>query len=298
MTKILGISGKKQGGKDTTANFILGCVMKKYGFIANFKITDKGKLYCFGWANEANQDGVFDYDSTSQFVSSFKKNYLDKHIKLYSFADCLKKEICIKMLGLTWEQCYGTDEQKNSLTHLRWEDMPGIITREKLEDEDGNMLCDWCFHDKDFEESKYPNLDRCLQNTQKALARINLQYHEAGFMTARQVLQYVGTEVFRKMYGDAHVNATINQIKQDEPEYALIRDTRFINEVEGVYRAEGIVLRLLRDVFKGQDQHESETALDNYPLENYTGVIDNESMSISEQNYEIYNFLFTQGWNI
>lgn len=290
MTKILGISGKKQGGKDTTANFTLGCVMAKRGFISNFKITDSGKLYCFGWANEAHKDGIFDYDATNPFVVSFKKNYLDKHIKLYSFADCLKKEICIKMLGLTWEQCYGTDEQKNSLTNLKWEDMPGIITREIIDEEAGNALCDWTPRDSDFNEY--------IKGTQSMLARINLQYHAAGFMTARQVLQFVGTEIMRKMYGDAHVNATINQIKADEPEYAVIRDTRFVNEVEGVKRNNGIVLRLLRDIFKGQDQHESETALDNYPLEDYTGVINNEDMTIPEQNRAVYKFLFTQEWNI
>lgn len=282
MTKILGISGKKQGGKDTTANFTLGCVMVKKGFISNFKITDSGKLYCFGWANEAHKDGVFDYDSTNPFVVSFKKNYLDKHIRLYSFADCLKKEICIKMLGLTWEQCYGTDEQKNSLTHLKWEDMPGVTTIQLDE----------------FRRNDSIEVKGRLGTYYTHLTKSGLIYHEPGFMTARQVLQFVGTEIMRKMYGDAHVNATINQIKADEPEYAVIRDTRFVNEVEGIKKNNGTVLRLLRDVFKGQDQHESETALDNYSLEDYTGVINNEDMTIAEQNRAVYKFLFTQGWNI
>ncbi len=296
MTKILGISGKKQGGKDTTANYVLGCIMKKAGLVKDFKITSEGKLFVNDLLENTDYAGIFDYDSTTPYVVRFKKDYLDKHVKLYSFADCLKKEICIKMLGLTWEQCYGTDAQKNSPTNLKWEDMPGIITRETLDEEDGNMLCGWGFSSDDFLPKNIDNY-RCLEYTQDSLARINLQYHAAGFMTARQVLQFVGTEIMRKMFSDCHVNATINQIKSDEPEYALIRDTRFVNEVEGCLK-EGIVVRLTRDVFKGQDQHESETALDDYPLENYTGVIDNENMSIFEQNSKIYSLLLAQGWNI
>ena len=44
-------------------------------------------------------------------------------IRTYSFADPLK-QICINLLGLSNEQCYGSDEDKNSLTSLRWEDIP------------------------------------------------------------------------------------------------------------------------------------------------------------------------------
>jgi hypothetical protein len=40
------------------------------------------------------------------------------------FADPLKR-FCIDVLGLEEEQCYGTEDDKNSLTDLRFEDMPG-----------------------------------------------------------------------------------------------------------------------------------------------------------------------------
>jgi hypothetical protein len=275
MTKILGISGKKQSGKDTAANYILGSVMKKLNYVREFKITPQGKLYVW-WHNCT--EGIVDYDSNSTYMSGFKEEYLDKHIKLYSFADCLKKEICIKMLGLTYEQCYGTDEQKNSLTHLKWEDMPGWLQPDMV----ATLLSEaggYCGND---------GIKWYFPNT---------TIHEPGFMTAREVLQFVGTEIMRKMYGNAHVNATMNQIEQDAPEYAIIRDTRFINEVEGV-SAHGITCRLLRDINKGKDQHESETALDNYPLDNYDLVIDNTDITIQEQNAKVYEFLKTQWWNI
>lgn len=274
MTKVVAFSARKSGGKDTSANFLLGTVMKKLSFIADFKVTDKGKLYCFGWANQAASDGVFDYDAQTQFVSSFKKNYLDKHIKLYSFADCLKKDICMKMFGLTYEQCYGTDEQKNTLTHLRWEDMPGVVTPFVA----ATVLCDMCG------DGSYPkNLEYNIPS---------IMVHDEGVMTAREFMQFGGTEIFRKMCHDCHVNATNNQIEIDSPEIAVIRDARFVNEVDGTREKGGYVVRLLRDPNDGNDKHESETALDDYPLENYFAVIDNREMSVAEQNDAIREALF------
>lgn len=278
MTKIIGFSGKKCSGKDTSANFILGTIMVKLNYITSFKITPLGKLYCCGWANGLSEDGLIDYDENTQFIRALKKNCLDKHIKLYSFADCLKKEICIKMLGLTHQQCYGSNEEKNQLTHLRWEDMPGVFTQF------------WSAKDnRDFQEQVGPNSKFYRMYEE-------LVVHSPGFMTSREVMQFVGTNVMRRMYGDCHVNATIEQIKEDNPEIAIIRDTRFINEVEGINKNDGIVFRFLRNPNKDADAHESEIALDNYPMDNFYAVIDNREMSITEQNIEVTNILNTKRW--
>ena len=42
--KIIGISGKKQSGKNTMANFINGVVLKKMGAIDDFSISEYGEL--------------------------------------------------------------------------------------------------------------------------------------------------------------------------------------------------------------------------------------------------------------
>ena len=52
MTKILGLSAKKQGGKNTSANFIVGTHMWAVNLVSAFKITDKGKL----WINDLEGD--------------------------------------------------------------------------------------------------------------------------------------------------------------------------------------------------------------------------------------------------
>ncbi len=43
-----------------------------------------------------------------------------EYCKEYAFADLLK-EFCIDVLGLTEKQCYGSDEDKNTLTKYRWD---------------------------------------------------------------------------------------------------------------------------------------------------------------------------------
>jgi hypothetical protein len=277
MTKILGLSGKKQSGKDTTANFILGAVMKKHKLISGFNITDKGKLHIDDFLGCKDDGGIFDYDSTRRGPKLLKKD-LEGIIKLYSFADFLK-EVCMKMFGLTYQQCYGTDEQKNSLTALRWEDMPGVIT------DDG---CD--LYGDVVEAHNKPG----MYSEQYS----RLMVWSSGKMSARQVLQFTGTEIFRKMYPDCHVNATHAKIKEDNPEIAIIRDTRFVNEVEGTLDRDGLVLRFLRDPNNGTDKHASETSLDDYPQEKFSFVLDNRDMGIEEQNIAVANFLNEKGWNI
>jgi hypothetical protein len=54
-------------------------------------------------------------------------NYINNNLphlshKIYSFADPLKQDICINILGLSYEECYGSDDDKNNITHLKWND--------------------------------------------------------------------------------------------------------------------------------------------------------------------------------
>lgn len=301
--KVLGLSGKKQSGKNTAANYIIGCFLKSLEIIrGDFKITDKGELWVPDIFGDAENECVFDVFSEEQ--ADFRKEYLDDIVKVYSFADTLKEDICMKVLGLTRGQCYGTDEQKNALTHLNWEDMPGVVTKEVTP--------------PDYKGST---------PSQKVTGRLGkyydivkgLVYHEPGPMTAREVMQFVGTEIFRKMYGNVWVDATMRKIKQDRPMMAIVTDVRFVNEVEGIVSlctksdivAEGKILRLTRDVFKGQDQHESETALDDYdfgtnnlniseeisiPLDNPYLILDNQNMSVEEQNVAVHKLLENVQW--
>jgi hypothetical protein len=59
--------------------------------------------------------------TAGDFVSSFvESNGIPVSHKIYSFADPLKQDICMNILGMTQTQCYGSDEDKNTMTDLQW----------------------------------------------------------------------------------------------------------------------------------------------------------------------------------
>ncbi len=267
--KILGFSGRKQSGKNTACNLVLGLELMKMGMVqGGIAVTEKGKLWVSDIAGEKEHTGEFDFYNPHPLAVAFREDHICPYVKLYSFADLLKKEVCIRILGLTFEQCFGTDEEKDTYTSLKWEDMPGI----------------WAIpegHDDWKEESNHL-----------------LTKHLPGYMTAREVLQYVGTNIFRKMYGNVWSDATIRQIKTEGSLYAIASDVRFPNEVRVIQDAGGKVIRFTRNPAGDSDVHESETALDreNYDWDNFDSVIDNETMNVNEQNLATRDLLCSWDW--
>jgi hypothetical protein len=108
-----------------------------------------------------------------------------------------------------------------------------------------------------------------------------------GKMSIREVLQYVGTDLFRKMSDNIWVDNCLSQISKDSPEVALISDVRFENEVLAIQKAEGYVVGLTRHK-DDDDAHDSETGVEKC-LELCDAVVDNEKLTIPEQNEQIYN---------
>lgn len=96
-----------------------------------------------------------------------------------------------------------------------------------------------------------------------------------GNMTSRELLQYFGTDIMRKMYTNIWVDYAINTIKKEQSELAILADVRFPNEVDAIKQAGGKVIRLTRE-FK-EDAHSSECALDkdSYDWNNFDFIIDN-----------------------
>jgi hypothetical protein len=176
----------------------------------------------------------------SEFVQKIINGLIEPYnnSKIYNFADPLKQDICMNILGLSKDQCYGTDEQKNELVNCYW---------------DNNQL------------------------------------------TAREVMQLVGTDMFRSMQRNVWSDATIRKIKKENPSMAIIADCRFPNEVDAVKDAGGYVIKLTRNPYSSN--HSSETALDDntYDQSNFDLIIDNRILNILEQNSAIQEFLTNKG---
>lgn len=248
MTKIIAFAHKKQSGKSSSCNFLADYIRSRYNNNTSFYGTELLEL-------EPNLCPV----------------------KIYSFADKLK-QFAVECLGLTEAQAYGEDVDKNSLTHLKWEDMPGVITTGFLA-RASHPANNW---------------------VQDAFRRANITVidghdwenvnYKPRFMTAREVLQFFGTGICRKMYSNIWVDACLRQIKKDNCVFALIADCRFKNEGSAVQAEGGKVVDFTRCPFP-EDKHQSEVDLDGFKFD---AIIDNKNLTLREKNEEI--LLLTKHW--
>jgi hypothetical protein len=175
--------------------------------------------------------------------ADYIKSIIDKHSlkishRIYSFADSLKQDICMNILGMTYEQCYGTDDDKNTPTGLTW---------------NNNQL------------------------------------------TARAAMEIIGTDIFRSLKNSVWVDATINKIRRDNLDLAIIADCRFPNEVESIKNAGGFIIRLDLDPYHSESP--SECALDKhlYDWNNFDCIIQNSGMDLDKKHGSILRFLSDKG---
>jgi len=246
MTQILGFAGKKQSGKNTLCNYIVAMKLAELGICSESRLSTSGDIEITDVFGEKKK-GVewIPFSQENMNVELLRTEHLDKYVKIYGLADTLK-DMCVNILGLSHDQAYGTDDDKNSNSTIKWEDIPT-----------------W--------ENSSLNKNR-------------------GFMTAREVLQYVGTDIFRKLDPDVWIKSLLRKIEKDSPELALICDVRFENEVLHLKDAGATVIGLTKDKFKGQDVHSSE-ALVQDALDNCSFLIQNEDMTIQQQCLKLYEIL-------
>lgn len=120
---------------------------------------------------------------------------------------------------------------------------------------------------------------------------------------ARDKLQWLGTERIRIEMNNPnfHVNKTCEEIKivEDDFDYIIVDDWRFVGEYEVPEELFGksrvIKIKIIRDEFKSpltleQQNHASETALDNYNDYDYTIVATNES-ELRKNIYYVCNII-------
>jgi hypothetical protein len=189
-------------------------------------------------------------------------------VKNYSFAMPLKEWV-INTLGLEWEQVWGSDANKNSLTPYKWDNLPVFVRWINSRERQFLDMAGLLYRPKDIENIVSEN--EFITQCELGCMAIGLR---TGFMTAREVMQVMGTDIMRKMFSDnVWVDTLQRAIEKDRPDFALICDMRFPAEFLSFYRNHGArVVRLMRDVSNG-DQHPSEVALDNWEWTAYPEVL-------------------------
>lgn len=166
----------------------------------------------------------------------------------YAFAKYLKN-ICMDLFGLSYEQVYGSNNDKNTLTNILWENLPF-----------------------DAEVIQHLKVKYSAQNE---------------FMTGREFMQIFGSDVCRYIDNDCWCRATLNEIEYDKDvDYAFICDARFPNEINYFLKYKPTIIRLLRNPF--DSKHISETALDNYDWDQvFAIIIDNKDITIEEKQLKL-----------
>lgn len=233
MTQIIGFAGKKQSGKNTCCNFIMMLKLIEDGVCKKARLNNLGEIEVSDVFGETTAEDYFVFKEPNVNVTAVLDQM--KSVKIYALADPLKR-IAIDIFGFDESKVYGTDDNKNELTHMSWSDTP--------------------------KKPKGKN----------------------GKMTIREVLQYIGTDVFRKMYNNIWIDTLMRRIEKDNPSIALVCDARFDNEIKLLQDNGAVVIGLERDIFNSEDCHSSE----NVNLSLCDKVIDNSNLEISELNKEVY----------
>lgn len=267
MTRILAIAGRKQSGKSTLCNFLHGYQMRCFDIIKDFVITNEGDLFVnAGLGEDGKEEDSFlklDISRRDEEFLHWAEGVMFPFVKRYSFAGELKS-MCVDLFDIPHECVYGIDEQKNQLQeHLRWENMP-----------------------------RFQNMN--LMVKMPIDAKKSWDWRE-GPMTAREFMQFFGTDVMRKIWEPIWINRTIKKISQENPLLAVIDDMRFTDELLKVKEHWGdlsMCVGLTRKV--KEDSHSSENA---DPVINACDlIIDNSTMTINEVSKELISNLDSSGW--
>lgn len=102
---------------------------------------------------------------------------------------------------------------------------------------------------------------------------LNESFLRSEILTPRLILQLLGTEGGRDViHPNIWVNATLGNLKEDDK--IIITDCRFPNEVEGIKKRKGIVVRVVRPSKISTSTHPSETSLNDYKDWDYVIIND------------------------
>lgn len=125
MKSLIVLFGAKQSGKTTSATAIYGMHLVNQGILPNANFDTEGKMTVV-YDKETNKGVEFDIDSSEDHMVGFMKKNVWAHIKHTNFADALKKS-CAQLFGIDEKLMWGTNEDKESKTHIQWESLHKLL---------------------------------------------------------------------------------------------------------------------------------------------------------------------------
>ncbi len=261
---IFGISGKKQSGKDTVARII-----------QNSTIPERPK------------------GSRELLISPWRN---------VKFSDKLKEMVCL-LINCTIEDLE-SEEFKNKSLGEEWRRYYFTRAGNKnfsLSHNEFSWINDKYFNSYEEAKDMFYQIMLLLEDHSPDWWKI-----ENEILTPRKLLQLLGTECGRRIiHPNIWCNSTMinykptgfyhsNKYPEDDHDIYpnwIISDVRFPNEVEAIKKENGILIRVERESINTEDQHESETALDNYNDWDY--IIQNNG-TIEELTFKINEILIKE----
>ena len=252
MSQIIGIAGLKQSGKSTVTNFLHGHVMKKNEVIDEFFMSPEGELVV-----------------TSLYEEDGKP---------------------VKNMGVL-DLCQTSDRLVDYANSNIWPLIKGYSFADPLKEiliGLFEVLPEQVYGTNDQKNTPTKVSWEDMPGVTKSYLK---KVDKSGLMTARELMQYFGTEVMRKIYEPVWTNSCLNRIKQDGSPIAVISDCRFSNEFEAVKKAGGLLVKLSRSPY--ESDHSSEVDVSTY--DGFDIVIENSDMTIDESCIEVLRSLTELG---
>lgn len=255
---LIGISGKKQSGKDTVAKYLFSYIIQNSNQDNNnFIINNKSVI-----------EQYFNEDF-SKVYSNLDDNFYKTHI--YKFATPLKQIVSI-LLDLD----------------------PSELEKEVVKN---TPICDFITYKisfpNRFKSEEYYHDTESLNQRLEELQSSNIFYSLKKInITPRELMQYLGTDVIRNIDPNIWINLLDKTLKKRSQNCGLniiaITDVRFKNEVDYIRNNNGLIIRVIDTKNHIDDLHISENELNDNQYFDLT--IYNNKENVNEFGY--FNQLF------
>jgi hypothetical protein len=114
---------------------------------------------------------------------------------------------------------------------------------------------------------------------------------------SRQLLQFVGTEIFRKkIKNNFWIDLCIKRIQKSQADIICITDVRFENELEAIKNIGGKTIKLYRRTGLKEMEHDSESQIDTVPDTEFDYIIPKEkNTNLKKLRKVLFSILTKEG---
>lgn len=253
MKTVIMFCGKKSSGKNMLTNFLHGYVLKSLDKIQDFDIIENTGQLLVSAKDE--EDKVAQYALNSDSVDETYESWAFQNV--WPFIKQYANAYSLKMIA-------------HNIFNIPKENLWGD------------------------NEAKSKKIDHLLwENMPISKNEDSLELTESGPMTAREFIQYYGSEVCRSIDPDCWIRDVYNRIKSFDSSLSVVSDGRFVNEVEYLKQKSDInLVSIYLTRTQHSDGHISENSISR---ENCDYVIDNQNLTIANSCVEVIEVLKNRG---